>query len=124
MAGVSKDEAPYRDTGGLMVRDAQLRCAPHHEEKDLSRRPLAARPWVLRLGRRLFCRLRVLALKLLREQRDGPRVDVSLVPLLDDVEVGLTRPPAAAPPPALALEIVRGGGEHVILVADQIGAAI
>src|SRR5882757_11093251 len=47
----------------------------------------------------------------IREIGDGARIDIRFVPLLDDGEIAGPRPPGLAAPPAIALQVVRRGGE-------------
>ena len=64
---------------------------------------------------------RAAAVELVGEQRDGLGVSPRLVPLLDGGEVPLPLAPALAALPAVALEIIGGGGEHVGHATNQIG---
>src|SRR6185312_17286317 len=70
-----------------------------------------------------FRRLCMVAVELVGEQRDGLGVDFRLVPLLDDGKIRLALIPALAAFPAVVLEIVGGGSEHVRRAANQIGMA-
>ena len=59
-----------------------------------------------------------------REIGYGSRIDIGLVPLLDDRKIRLIRLPALAALPAIALEIIGGGGEHVGHAGDEVTAAV
>ena len=65
-----------------------------------------------------------LAFEPLGEGRDGLGVDHGLVPAADHLEVGIAFVPALAALPAVALQIVGGGGEHVGHAVHQIAPAV
>src|ERR1700724_1555525 len=59
-----------------------------------------------------------------REIGDRPRIDVGLVPFLDDGEIGRSRGPGAAPLPAIVPKKISGPGQNVGHAVDEIAVAV
>src|SRR6516225_10249295 len=62
--------------------------------------------------------------KLVSEIGDGFCVNLALVPLLEDGEVGAARIPTLPALPPIAGEEIRGRGQHIGRAAEQVTAAV
>ena len=59
-----------------------------------------------------------------REIGDRPRIDVGLVPFLNDGEIGRSRGPGAATLPAIVPKKISGRGQNVGHAVDEIAVAV
>ena len=59
-----------------------------------------------------------------RELRHRQRIDLALVPRLDHLEISRAFAPGLAGAPAIALQVIRGRGQHVGRAAEQVAPAV